>query len=354
MGFQPKWQDRAAVLGLYLLLIIPLWLCQLIFFFLPKTDGTRKLNAKAQLAITGIAMIPPPYAKDLRLARWEFETAMKVLGAQVKDVYSEGKLIQNRQGEPLRLRLYRPTLTEPGPLPMLVYFHGGGFVIGSLDSHDSVCAWLARESRCLVVSVDYRMAPEFPFPAAVEDSEDAYRWLVTHAVTIGADPKRVAVAGDSAGGNLAAVVSYLMAKAKSQKPMCQVLFYPCTDATMQTESKQAFSEGYFLTQSLMDWFMACYVPDPENLTDPRGNCLQHEPFDQLPPSLIQTAGFDPLRDEGKAYADRLAAAGVPVLYSEYSGMFHGFSSLNATLSDGARSLDEAATYLRTMFSIQRG
>ncbi|MDQ1375382.1 MAG: acetyl esterase, partial [Actinomycetota bacterium] len=228
------------------------------------------------------------------------------------------------------------------PLPVLVFFHGGGFVIGDLDTHDQVCRQLANGSHAIVVAVDYRLAPEHPYPAAPDDCFAATTWIHEHATELGGDPTRMAVAGDSAGGNLAAVVAQ-EARDKGGPPLkAQILIYPATDLSMQHPSITENGEGYLLTKEGMDWFMGHYAPDVD---DVRCSPLAAVDLSGLPPALVITAEFDPLRDEGEAYAAHLREAGVPVVLSRYDGMIHGFFQLGVLLDAGTKAVDEAARAL---------
>ncbi|MDA8267491.1 MAG: alpha/beta hydrolase [Actinomycetota bacterium] len=242
-------------------------------------------------------------------------------------------------GGTIPVRIYRPEATGTEPLPIVVYFHGGGFVLGGLDSHDPLCRQLAAGVPATVVSVDYRLAPEHPFPAAVDDATAATRWAADVAPSLGADPSRLVVAGDSAGGNLAAVVARRAARAGTPSVALQVLAYPVTDFTGSHPSHAENGEGYFLTTDDMVWFMQNYLPDGTDVHDPDISPLFAEDLSGLPPALVITAEFDPLRDEGEAYARRLADAGVPVELERYPGMIHGFVSMDGVLDAGARALD---------------
>ncbi|HEY5143795.1 MAG TPA: alpha/beta hydrolase [Solirubrobacteraceae bacterium] len=223
---------------------------------------------------------------------------------------------------PLRARLY--SCDEPaGPHPLLVFFHGGGFVIGDLDSHDGVCRMLCVHAGVNVLAVDYRLAPEHPFPAAVEDGRASLRWAIEHAAALGADPARVAVGGDSAGGNISAVACQLAARDGGPAPALQLLIYPATDASTPRPSAGLFSEGFFLTRAQMDWFTEHYVSS-RDLADPRMSPLLADDLAGLAPAIVVTAGFDPLRDEGEDYAAALRAAGTPVMLRRFPGLIHGF------------------------------
>src|SRR3954449_5785806 len=210
--------------------------------------------------------------------------------------------------------------------PLLVYFHGGGHVLGDVDTHDPVCRWLPRETRTRVLAVDYRLAPEHPFPAAVDDALAGFRWAAAHAAELGADPARVAVGGDSAGGNLAAVVAQL-ATGDDPPPAYQLLIYPVCDYSRAPPSYDLFGTGFFLTAAEMRWYRTHYLPDPEASRDPRASPLLREDLSGLPPAYVATAGFDPLREEGEDYARALRAAGVPVTLRRHAGWAHGFANV---------------------------
>jgi acetyl esterase len=216
-----------------------------------------------------------------------------------------------------------------GERPLIVYFHGGGWVVGGLDTHEGLCRFLATHSGAAVLSVDYRLAPEHPFPAAVDDALAAFRWAASAAGELGADPARIAVAGDSAGGNLAAAVSLLARDLDGPKPALQALIYPVTDAVGGQRSRDLFARGFLLTRADMDWFEAHYLPDPSTSADPRVSMLRAEDLAGLPPAYVATAGFDPLRDEGEAYAERMRAAGNRVALRRHPGLIHGFANMTA-------------------------
>ncbi|MQW77988.1 alpha/beta hydrolase fold domain-containing protein [Nocardioides sp. dk4132] len=241
-------------------------------------------------------------------------------------------------GEPSapRARLYTPTghpsLTRQGwapgtPSPLLVFFHGGGFIYGDLESHDASCRLLAEHSGVRVLAVDYRLAPEAPFPAAYDDCVAAYRWVVEHAADpdagLDVDLERIAVGGDSAGGNLAASVA--IAAAREGLPLAfQLLVYPMADGEGRMASRRTFGSGFFLSSEFMDLATSSYLPDPATRADPRISLLHADLPAGLAPAYVATAGFDPLRDEGEAYAERLAAAGVPVQTRRFADQIHGF------------------------------
>lgn len=243
-------------------------------------------------------------------------------------------------------RLYRPTAGPAELLPVLVYFHGGGFVIGDLESHDGVCRWLCEKAGCLVVSVGYRLAPEHRFPAAVDDAYAATAWVAAEAEALGGDRSRIAVGGDSAGGSLATVVCHLARDNGGPAIGFQMLFYPVTDWTCSQPSHAVLAEGYRLTRRLIDWFAALYLPNPADRSDPRASPLFAADFAGLPAALITTAGFDPLCDEGVAYGQKLSAAGVAVEHVRYDGMLHGFMGYPGFFDTARVALDHAAGALR--------
>ncbi len=248
----------------------------------------------------------------------------------------------------LPIRIYR---AEPGDdQPVLVFFHGGGFVICGLDSHDSMCRVLARRANCTVISVDYRLAPEHKFPAAVDDAYAAVNWIAANAKALGIDPDRIAIGGDSAGGNLSAVTCLQLRDCAGPRLCHQLLIYPGTNFAGDTESKSRFAEGYLLSREMMDWFHMHYLPKGQALDDPRLSPLYAPDLGGLPPATVITAEFDPLRDEGEAYAKRLVEAGVPVRLARYNGVFHGFSSMVGILDQAEASLGYAASGLREAFS----
>jgi acetyl esterase len=224
----------------------------------------------------------------------------------------------------IRARHYQPAATNTEPA-LLVFYHGGGFVIGDLDTHDDLCRLICRDGGISVLSVDYRLAPEHKAPAAVDDAYAAYRWALEHAAELGADPARVAVGGDSAGGNLAALVSQRARTDRLTLPALQVLIYPATDLCGDTRSKTLFADGYFLTARNIDWFMEHYLGGAEvSADDPTVSPLLADDLSGLPPALVLTGGFDPLRDEGNAYAEAMRAAGAPVDLREERSLVHAF------------------------------
>jgi acetyl esterase len=243
------------------------------------------------------------------------------------------------------VRVYRPSLATD--LPALVFFHGGGFVICNLDTHDRACRMLANASGCVVVSVDYRLAPEHKFPAAAEDAYSATRYVAEHASEFGIDPARIAVGGDSAGGTLATVVTMMARDRGGPALKFQLLIYPGTDFTEHaTQSEREYAKGYFLDEELMDWFADQYFATEADRHLPYGSPLKASDLRRLPPALVVTGECDPLRDQGEAYADKLRAAGVPVVLKRYDGMIHPFVSLAGIVDAGRDAIKESAAAVR--------
>ena len=248
------------------------------------------------------------------------------------------------------LRAYRPAgAAKTEALPGLVFFHGGGWSVGDIDTHDALCRELAHGARCAVFSVDYRLGPEYPFPAAVEDCVAATNYIGKNAPSLGVDPARIAVGGDSAGGNLAAVVA-LVARDAGGPALCfQLLIYPATDQNQDTDSLRRNGEGYMLTQVLMLRFRANYVPKPADYADWRASPARAKSHRGLPPAYILTAGFDPLLDEGREYAELLKRAGVEVEYRDYPDMIHGFIVMGGVLDTANAAVDGCCKALRRAF-----
>ncbi len=251
---------------------------------------------------------------------------------------------------PIAYRLYVPEDAAEEPGPALIYYHGGGMVCGSIDSHDPICRAIAEAVPCAVISIDYRLAPESRFPAAADDAVAAFRWVAANADRLGFDVARIAVGGDSAGGNLAAVVSN-ETRNEAASPCFQWLIYPNTDLAAEGGSIDAFADGYFLTKDAMTWFKGLYTPDLQARKDPRCSPLREPSLAGVAPALVTTAGFDPLKDEGKAYADRLAAEGVPVEYIDYPGMIHGYLRAFAIVDVAGQTIRDSARSLRAAFGM---
>ncbi|MCG6121522.1 MAG: alpha/beta hydrolase [Microvirga sp.] len=256
-------------------------------------------------------------------------------------------------GGPLSVRLYRARPREEGAAPLLVYFHGGGWVLGGIESHDGLCRRLAAASGCAIASVDYRLAPEHPFPAAPEDASAAVRALAGMAEELGIDAARIGVGGDSAGGALAAAAAIEARDRAGPALAFQLLLYPVCDLTMASASHAEFAEGHLLTGKTLEWFRGRYLggADPG---DWRASPLRAERVDGLPPAFVLTASHDPLRDEGEAYARRLVEAGIPVTTWRVEGMLHGFMPMDKLISDAVPAIETAARFLALGLGAARG
>jgi acetyl esterase len=291
-------------------------------------DG-QTVEPEIQLLLSLIERFGPPPYKQLSLegGRDEMRDGAMVGNGRPPAMASvQDRSIDGAAGR-LAARHYVPTSASAAQ-PLIVFFHGGGFVQGDLDSHDVPIRLLAKHAGAQVLSVDYRRAPEHPFPAAVEDARAASRWATQHAEELGADPARVAVAGDSAGANLAAVAAWEAGRTAEAgpAPVLQILIYPVTDFAARTRSHELFEQGFLLIREDMDWFAAQYVADADP-EDPRLSIARAPSLDAGPPALVVTAGFDPLRDEGEAYAARLREAGITVVLRRFPGLIHGFLNL---------------------------
>jgi acetyl esterase len=245
----------------------------------------------------------------------------------------------------LRLRLYRPH-TSGQALPVLLYLHGGGWTIGDLDTHDVLCRQLAREAGGAVVAVDYRMGPEHRFPAAVDDCVEAFRWVLAQAPDLHLDPRRTAVGGDSAGGNLAAALCLVQRDAGQPLPGFQLLIYPATDMRAVAPSHTTNGQGYMLTSDSIAWYRGNYIADAAQWTDWRASPLLAASHAGLPPALVLTAGFDPLRDEGLQYANALSAAGVPTQYVCFERQIHGFITMGRVIEEAHTAVALCGAALR--------
>jgi len=307
------------------------------------------LDPQAAALIKQMAVAPGPKLEELAPddARRLTSATFKMLAGAAEGVAKvEDRKIPGPAGQ-IPIRIYSPT--GAGPFPLLVFYHGGGWVIGDLDTHDNACRSLTNRAGCVTLAVDYRLAPENKFPAAVEDCYQATAWAAEHAREFGADPARIAVGGDSAGGNLAAVISLLARDRRRPALKFQLLIYPATDGALDTNSHKTFTD-YFLTDTAVKYLWGSYLRDDADRTDPLASPALAKSHKGLPPALIITAEFDPLRDEGEAYGEKLRAAGVPVSVTRYDGMIHGFFTMPGVLDQGKRAGDEAAMALRKVFS----
>ncbi|SEN56252.1 acetyl esterase [Mesobacillus persicus] len=291
--------------------------------------------------------LPPLEQLGVQEARQAFITSATMMSKAEKKVKTEDRMIQGAEKE-IAIRIYTPEVS--GLTGALVYYHGGGWVIGNIETHDALCHTVAAESGCIVVSVDYGLAPESKFPEPVEDAYLAAKWAYEHASEIGVDPKRIAVGGDSAGGNLAAAVTYLAVERKDLEIAYQMLLYPSTSFE-PTESYEKYSEGYYLTKGTMEWFREQYLTSVDDTASPLAApmLIPDAATKQLPPAFIMTAEFDPLCDGGEAFANKLKDAGVEVRYVCYPGMIHGFLGMTEFLTDGKKAVSEIASELKAKF-----
>lgn len=303
------------------------------------------LHPEAELILKAAKLsdLPPLNELDPPEARVGYRRGRGMLQSQPPEVAATRDLAA---GTGVTLREYRPIGSAVSAvLPALVYYHGGGWVIGDLDSHDVMCRVLANESGCAVYAVDYRLAPEHPFPIPLEDCLDATQWIFDNAHELKVDPTRIAIGGDSAGGNLAAVIAMKLRDGADWQPVLQVLIYPATDFAHATESVIENGSGYMLTSDLMSYFEKHYLGDAD-IRNPDISPIHATDLSGLPRALVITAGFDPLRDEGLAYADALVAAGTATSYVCFDRMIHGFATMNGALSEANVALSLCAGELR--------
>jgi acetyl esterase len=299
-------------------------------------------QARAQLDRFAVAGAPPVSTQTPEVVRAGFVAMNDAVGPPEEPVPVTAATVPGPGGD-IPVRVHRPP--ADGPLPVVVWFHGGGFVIGDLDACQTVCQRLAARVPAVVVAVGYRLAPEHRFPAALDDAVAATAWVADHAAELGGDPARLAVAGDSAGGNLATGVARRARDAGGPTIAFELLVYPVTDCTSSLPSHREFGSGYLLDTETLDWFYDHYLggADPR---DPDASPLFAADLSGLPPALVVTAGCDPLRDEGEAYAGRLREAGVPVTATRYDGMFHGFYGLDRHLDAAGRCTAQTVATLR--------
>jgi acetyl esterase len=302
------------------------------------------LALRERMGAVALSALPPEQGR--RLLRRE---ALVHVGEPV-EVGAVRELVLDTVHGPLKARHYAPVRGSERR-PLLVFLHGGGFVLGDLETHDAACRLLCRHAELHVLAVDYRLAPEHPFPAGLEDASAAFAWARAHAEELGADPARIAVGGDSAGGNLAAALSQLAVREGTPVPALQLLLYPALDRTVDRESMGHFAEGFFLTRADIAWFHDHYTGTVgADRSDPRISPLVCRELSGLPPALVITAGFDPLRDEGEAYAAALQAAGTPVTLRRFDGLVHGFANMVGVSQACRATVVEIASMLRHMIA----
>ena len=307
------------------------------------------LDPQVALLIQAEANTPAMHTLSVEEARRLAQLPIATMNGEKEHIKSvEDRRIPGLEGS-IPIRIYTPEGEEP--LPVLVYFHGGGWVLCNLDTHDSICRSLANLVGCIVVSVDYRLAPEHRYPAAVEDCYAATCWVAENANAIGGDPTHIAVGGDSAGGNLAAVVTLIVRDKNSPSILFQLLIYPVTDYYLPgTASYSENQEGYLLTRNDMIWYFGHYLSNQNEAQDPHVSPLKAPDLSNLPPAMVITAEFDLLRDEGEAYAQRLQEAGVPVMLKRYNGLIHGLFGKDDGIDQAVQAQIDAANALREAFS----
>jgi acetyl esterase len=302
------------------------------------------LNAIAQGMLAQLNANPVDW-KSITPIQFRASTAAMVQPADPADhIVSE-----DADADGVPVRIYRRAEAR-GDEPVLVFYHGGGYIACGIPSHERLCHRLARLAECAIVSVDYRLAPEHVFPAAVDDALTALRWVAANGHAHGLDTRRIAVGGDSAGGSLATVAALRVRDEGGPALVHQLLFYPGTDLTGETESERLYSDGYFLDSDFSELCLSSYIPDAGDRAHPWASPLLVENLSGLPPATLITAECDPLRDEGRAYADRLNAAGVKASYTDYPGVFHGFASMFGMLPEADQAVAEAAAVLRGAFA----
>jgi acetyl esterase len=303
-------------------------------------------QARALLDLMEQRGVPPTHELSVPEARAFFRERVGAVQLPPPAVAEVRNLAADGPEGAVPLRYYRPLGASGAALPVLVYYHGGGWVLGDLDTHDALCRELANRAGCAVIAVDYRLGPEHRFPAAVIDCIAATRWVHEHAAELGLDATRLAVGGDSAGGNLAAVVSIAARDAGKPPIAFQLLIYPATDMNCTAASHAENGQGYTLPRETIAWFIGHYIADSAQYTDWRASPLLHPDLSRLPPALVLTAGFDPLRDEAAAYAKRLTAAGNRASYVLFAREMHGFVSTSRLIDEAGTAIALCAAELR--------
>lgn len=303
-------------------------------------------QAQAVLDTMAAANLPPYEQTSVEEARARYN-ASQTGGTAEPVAKIEDRQIPGPEG-PLRIRIYTPQ--GMGPFPVLVYFHGGGWVFGNLESHDAICRALTNAANCITVAVDYHLAPEYKFPVPTEDCYAATEWVASNTASFNGDETRIAVGGDSAGGNLAAAVSQMARDRGGPTLVYQLLVYPITDYMPDVPSYRENGEGYYLTRADMAWFWNHYLGNEAEGKNPYASPLQATSLNGLPSAMIITAEYDPLRDEGELYANRLKEAGILTTLIRYPGMIHGFIRMRDAIDQAKKALDDIAKQLRLAFS----
>lgn len=307
------------------------------------------LNPKIKLFLENFNALPSPDWNYITPQELRNRTKQNMSPKVIIKVDKVEDRILPLPGRDIPIRIYTPAGDRP--FPALIYFHGGGMVTGDLEMSDSICHTIAKYAHCVVISVDYRLAPEYKFPAAVEDAYDSLLWISSHAEEFNIDPRRLAVGGDSAGGTLATVTSIMANERKKPNIIYQLLLYPSTGYEKEVLSLQENGTGYFLTKEQSAWYQKQYLSNKEEKNHPYVSPILYSNVAELPDAMIVTAQYDPLRDIGKAYAERLQENGVEVFYKNYEGMIHGFANFHTFIPEVQVALEEWSTQLRKVFSM---
>jgi acetyl esterase len=340
---------KVAILRALVTAYLPEPVMKLVYLGRRETLGQRTLDVKAQ-AVGRFAMAtrPPGVILTVEESRKLTNKAVDLFDEPCPELFRKEDIQVEGADGPLNARIYSGP-AKHRPRPILVFFHGGGWVQGDLDSHDGVCGKLAKWSNCIVISVDYRLAPEHKFPCAPLDAIAAYKWVRANATNLGGDPERIGVGGDSAGGNLAAVVCQQTAINGERTPDLQVLIYPALDGRMKSDSMEELRDAYILPKDRMEYFLDLYTRGPEDIEDIRLSPALRETVANQPKACIVTGGFDPLRDEGDTYAERLTADGIDVKHIQYPGQIHAFVSLCKVIPQGNACIRDVAEWLKIVW-----
>lgn len=310
----------------------------------------KKLNLDLQIVCKmakynpDISSYPPPKARE------KYQNSMSILARTPISLPKVETTVIGNLNDAIKIRIYNPDPTRDNH-PILMYYHGGGFVVGNIDTVDEVCRYLAYRTPCMVFSVNYRLAPENPFPIPLEDSYRAYEWVKKNAYRIGGDPNRISLAGDSAGGNLAMGVSRKILENKEIPPDFLGLIYPVADLSRESESYETFASGFLLTRKLMRYFHQHYIPaGSKDVFNPLASPLLSEDFKNFPPTYISTAGFDPLSDEGKALVEKMKESKVRVNHSDFPGLVHGYFNMGSMIPSCKSAVEDFIKFMKTEWS----
>ncbi|MHA1127486.1 MAG: alpha/beta hydrolase [Alphaproteobacteria bacterium] len=340
---------KIAILRALIPAFLPEPVMKLVYSGRRETMRHRTLDVKAQaVGRFAAATRPTGVVPTVEESRKATSQAVELFDEPSPELFRREDIQIDGAEGPLSARIYSGP-AKHRPRPVLIYYHGGGWVQGDLDSHDGVCGKLAKWSNCIVIAVDYRLAPEHKFPAAPLDAIAAYKWVRANAASLGGDPERIGVGGDSAGGNLAAVVCQQAAINYERAPELQVLIYPALDGRMITNSMEELRDAYILPKDRMQYFLDLYTRGPEDIEDIRLSPALRETVADQPQACIVTGGFDPLRDDGDMYAERLIADGIEVKHIQYDGQIHAFISLCKVIPQSNACIHEVAEWLKTVW-----